>query len=79
MNICYLALSIGTRLIARNLQCGGCYGVWGQRPQPLELIGGLGKVLHLSELGGLGAKPQPPEARGLGEKPPALKEIFLQE
>ena len=26
MNICYLALSIGTRRIARNLQCVGCYG-----------------------------------------------------
>ena len=32
MNICYLALSIGTRRIARNLQCVGCYGSLGAEP-----------------------------------------------
>ena len=78
MNICYLALSIGTRRIARNLQCVGCYGLWGRSPQSHETIGGLGRVPHLPEPGVLGAKPQPPEARGLGKEPPALKEIFLQ-
>ena len=71
MNICYLALSIGTRRIARNLQCVGCYG-------GLAAIVGLGQVPYLPEPGGLGAKPQPPEARGLEEEPPSLKEFFLQ-
>ena len=78
MNICYLALSIGTRRIAGNLQCEGCYGVWGWRPQPLEAIGGLGQVPHLPEPGGLGAKPQPPEARGLGKSPQRSKKFFCK-
>ena len=72
MNICYLALSIGTRRIARNLQCVGCYG--GLVPRDNW---GFGASPPSARAWSSGGKAPATGGTGPGEKAPSAQRNFF--